>query len=255
MKRHLQSIHPEVKKLDPYLIKMLHELREWQLSMQKKPSFINNTTKRIQLKINNIIPGKVQNLIIKAMQQMTKAVIAGAGFTTRTNNTDYEHFEAIESVIKERIKFYRTYAAAEGAVTGYGGFWLSFADLPLWLSIKMKMLFDIANRYGFDTKDPRERVFILYIFQIAFSSQKHRNKVYNIISDWENQKELLPKDLNKLDWKSYWEEYRDHVDLAKLVQIIPTFGAAVGILVNYRYTNRLGNYAMNAYRLRLVNQM
>ena len=92
---------------------------------------------------------------------------------------------------------------------------------------------------------------ILYIFQITFSSQKHRNEVYPLIANWAIQKENLPDDINEMDWKSYWEEYRDNIDLAKLMQLIPGFGAIVGTMVNYQLTQKLGDYAMNAYRMRL----
>ena len=49
-------------------------------------------------------------------------------------------------------------------------------------------------------------------------------------------------------------EYRDHIDLAKLLQLIPGIGAAVGALVNYKLTNRLGEFAMNAYRMRIFEE-
>jgi hypothetical protein len=81
---------------------------------------------------------------------------------------------------------------------------------------------------------------------LAFSSQKHRNKVYAFIADWENQKELLPDDINQFDWRTFQLEYRDHIDLPKLLQLIP------GIGINHKLTNRLGNTAMNAYRMRIL---
>ena len=59
----------------------------------------------------------------------------------------------------------------EGAGTGAGGILIGLTDLPLLLGIKIKLLYELASIYGFDVKDYRERMYILSIFQLAFSSQ------------------------------------------------------------------------------------
>lgn len=225
------------------------ELHQWQHAMRKKPSFWNRTTKKVQKKINTIIPEKVHRAITKAIKEITRGVLFGSGFTTRKPR-EVHSLEETEAKIKERINFYSSSAAVEGAATGFGGFLLSLADFPLWLSLKMKMLFEIASRYGYDTRDYKERLYILYIFQLTFSSQKHRNMIFENMENWELIKEQLPNDLNTFDWRTFQLEYRDYIDLAKLLQLIPGVGAIAGALVNHRLTNKLGKTAMNAYRMR-----
>ncbi|WP_420577698.1 EcsC family protein [Ekhidna sp.] len=225
------------------------ELHNWQHAMRKKPTFWNRTTKKVQKKVNTIIPEKVHRVITKAIKEMTRAVLFGSRFTTRTRK-DIKSLEETESKIKERINFYSSSAAVEGAATGFGGFLLSLADFPLWLTLKMKMLFEIASRYGYSTKDYKERLYILYIFQLTFSSQQHRNMIFEKMENWELTKEQLPDDLNTFDWRTFQLEYRDYIDLAKLLQLIPGVGAIAGALVNHRLTNKLGKTAMNAYRMR-----
>lgn len=232
-----------------YEYRILRELRKWQKEMQRPPSFINRVTTRAKHRINRIIPEKVHRIITEGIKQMIRVVILGAGLTT-FQKTKQLSIENIEINIQKRIKFYRSAAATEGALTGYGGILLSFADFPLWLSIKMKMLFEIASHYGYDIKDYKERIYILHIFQLTFSSQKHRNMVYKLLANWENQEGLLPDDLNQFNWRTFQLEYRDYIDLAKLLQLIPGFGAFVGAYINYRLTNTLGYNAMNAYRMR-----
>ncbi len=236
---------------DAYKRQVLNELYIWQQKMQRKPSALNAATKKLQTKANRIIPEKAHQAITHAIKQMTRATMTGSGLITPRLILSDAPLEMREAKIRERIKFYCSTAAAEGAATGFGGILWGFADLPLWMSIKMKMLFELAANYGFDTQDYRERIFILYVFQLAFSSQEHRNKVYHIIAEWNDYKHKLPEDINQLDWRAYWEEYRDHLDLAKLLQLIPGIGAGVGAVVNYKLTNRLGTFAMNAYRMRL----
>jgi len=74
------------------------------------------------------------------------------------------------------------------------------------------------------------------------------------MTDWENKKQLLPDDINQFDWRNFQQEYRDYIDLAKMAQLIPLIGAPVGIIVNYRLIKKLGITAMNAYRMRILNQ-
>jgi hypothetical protein len=112
------------------------------------------------------------------------------------------------------------------------------------------MLFDIAGLYGYDVNDYRERLYILYIFQLAFSSQDHRRNTYLQIANWEKHKHELPPDINQFEWRTFQQQYRDYIDLAKLAQLIPGIGAVVGVIVNYRLLKKLGLTAMNAYRIR-----
>lgn len=225
------------------------ELGLWQRRMQKPPSFSNQLAKRLQNRINRAIPEKIHQAITLSIKQMTRAVFFGAGFTTRSPVTP-ESLESAERKVLERIKVYRNTAAAEGALTGAGGILLGLADFPLWLTLKMKMLFEIAALYGYDTSRYQERVYMLHIFELCFSSALHRNKVYAILARWPDHEKKLPPDMNDFDWRSFQQEYRDYIDIAKLLQLIPGIGAAVGAVVNHRLTNRLGNAAMNAYRMR-----
>ena len=237
--------------MDAYIDQILQELDKWQIVMQQPPSLTNRMTKSMQSRINRLIPERVHQAVTEAIKQMTRAVIFGADMTTPLRTHEMT-LEQTENKIRRRIEFYRSTAAIEGAVTGVGGFLWGLADFPLWLSLKMKMLYEISNYYGMDTKDYKERIYILYIFQLTFSSQAHRNEVHRIMQDWEKEKEMLPDDIHQFDWRIFQLEYRDYIDLAKLFQLIPVVGAAVGAYVNHHLTNKLGTNAMNAYRLRYV---
>jgi hypothetical protein len=114
----------------------------------------------------------------------------------------------------------------------------------------MKMLFDIAALYGYDVKDFKERLYILHIFQLTFSSQQYRKTVFAQLENWDQRKADLPNHFRDFDWRNFQQEYRDYIDLAKLLQLIPGIGAAVGAYVNHRLTRRLGINAMQAYRMR-----
>ena len=227
----------------------LAELEVWKSRMQAAPSFSSQLAKRLQNRINRAIPEKIHQAITTAIKQMIRAVLFGAGFTTKPPVRP-ESLESCEVKVLERIRFYRNTAAAEGAITGAGGRLLGLADFPLWLTLKMKMLFEIAALYGFDTSRYQERVFMLHVFELCFSSPVHRRKIFLVLSDWEQHEKQLPSDIHDFDWRNFQQEYRDYIDVAKLLQLIPGIGAAVGAVVNHRLTTKLGKTAMNAYRMR-----
>jgi len=239
--------------MDTYTQQVNKELLAWQKAMQRGISLPAKLSRGLQQKINLVIPEKIHVALTSAVKQTTRAVISGAGFTSPPPLFE-EDLAIRESKVRERINFYKTTAATEGALTGAGGILLGLADFPLFLTIKMKMLFDIAALYGRNVNDYKERLFILHIFFITFSTQDFRNKLYPIIADWEHYSRELPEDIHAFDWRNFQQQYRDYLDLAKLLQLMPIIGAAVGAYVNHRLTDKLGHSAMNAYRLRLMKQ-
>lgn len=230
------------------------ELSRWQKKMQQRPSLMNRLSRQVQTKINSYIPEKVHNAITVTIKQMIRGVLFGAKFTTR-KPVPVVTLRKTEEAVDRLIKNYRHTAAAEGGITGAGGFLMGLADFPLLLGIKLKMLFDIAALYGFDVKDYKERVYLLHVFELAFSSQDHRRNVYLQMNNWEEQKQALPDDIHQFDWRSFQQEYRDYIDLAKMAQLVPGIGAVVGIVANYKLINQLGRTAKNAYRMRLFSSL
>ena len=230
---------------------ILSELSVWQKQMLRKPSLINKLSKKIQVKINSWIPEKVHKAITVTIKQIIRGVLFGAHYTTAKPLTGLS-LEAREAVVQQRIKFYKTTAAVEGGITGAGGILLGFADFPILIGLKLKMLFDICSMYGLNVKDYKERVYILHIFELAFSSHEHRRNVYLKMVDWNQKCKELPEDIHQFEWRNFQQEYRDYMDLAKMAQLIPIIGAPVGFVVNSRLVNKLGKTAMNAYRMRLL---
>jgi hypothetical protein len=239
--------------MNEYREKALLELKMWQKEMEKKPSIVNRLAKGIQNKTNSLIPDKFHEIVTEAIKNMVKAVLFGSEYITGKPLL-IAPLEERENLVKEKIEFYKKAAAVSGASTGAGGLFLGLADFPILISLKMKFLFDTASLYGFNVRDYKERLYILYVFQLAFSSQKRRREVYYQILDWEHYVKNLPEDLNSFDWRVFQQEYRDYIDLAKMLQLVPGIGAFIGAYANYQLMDKLGETAMNAYRLRLFNK-
>ena len=237
--------------MDQYNKYISIELALWERKMLRNPSLLNRLSKSVQTRINNWIPEKVHAAITATLKQMVRAVLFGATHTTAKPLSE-SSMELREAAVLQRIEFYRTTAAVEGGITGAGGILLGLADFPVLIGIKIKLLFDIASMYGFNTEDYKERVYLLHIFELAFSSDVHRKRIYLEMTDWDEKSKELPDDINQFDWRNFQQEYRDYIDLAKMAQMLPIIGAPVGAVVNYRLIKKLGFTAMNAYRMRLL---
>lgn len=235
--------------MELYERKIFIELEQWQKKINRKPSLTNRVTRSVQQRVNRIIPEKAHQAITTAIKQMVRAVLFGAEHTTAVVSADMS-LQKREQTILERIEFYKRTAAAEGGLTGLGGIMLALADFPLLLGLKVKLLFEIAALYGYDINDFKERLYILYIFQLSFSSQHNRREVYKRLENWKEVSSQIPDDIHQFDWRNFQQEYRDYIDLAKMAQLLPVVGAVVGLVVNYRLINQLGETAMNAYRMR-----
>jgi len=239
--------------MDKYQENIRIELEFWKREMMEKPSFLNKMTNNIQKKINSYIPEKVHTAITVTIKKMVQAVLYGSTYTTSMLPALEMSLLHKEALAKQKMDNYCKTGAAEGGITGAGGFLMSMADFPVLIGIKMKMLFEIAALYGFDVKDYRERLYILYIFQLAFSSQHGRTKVFMHMENWDQKLHILPENSENFDWKTFQQEYRDYIDLAKMAQLLPVVGAAVGAVANYQLIKKLGKTAMQAYRMRLID--
>ena len=237
--------------MNQYEKDITQELAHWQRQMLRKPTLFNRISKNIQTRINNWIPEKIHQAITTTLKQMIRAVLFGASFVAAKPPAE-DSLEAREAAVRQRIEFYRKTAAVEGGITGAGGILLGLADFPVLIGIKIKLLFDIASMYGFNIRDYKERIYLLHIFELAFSSDVHRKRVYLEMIGWDEKSRELPDDINQFDWRNFQQEYRDYIDVAKMAQLMPLIGAPVGIVVNSRLIKKLGLTAMNAYRMRLL---
>ena len=237
--------------MNDYEVIVNTELTAWQKKMMRRPGLLNSLSKKVQTKVNSWIPEKVHAAVTATIKQMVRGVLFGAKHTAADvliNAT----LEQREDAVRKKIDTYRKTAAIEGGITGAGGILLGLADFPILIGIKLKLLFDIASLYGFNVYDYKERVYILHIFELAFSSDVHRKNVFLKMVDWETKSRSMPEDINKFEWRNFQQEYRDYIDLAKMAQLIPLIGAPLGVFVNNRLVKKLGLTAMNAYRMRLI---
>ncbi|WP_040204460.1 EcsC family protein [Neobacillus jeddahensis] len=236
--------------MNEYELKVYEEIEEWKRKLTRRSGMVNRISKKAQGKINEWIPEKVHEMLTESIKAMVKTTLFGSQATTNKDQARGLTLAERDELARNKISIYQKTAVVEGAGTGAGGILLGLADFPLLLTIKMKFLFEAASIYGFNTKEYEERLFILHVFQLAFSSDDIRKNTLADIENWESRKQ----EIVEMDWRKFQQEYRDYIDLAKLFQLVPGIGAFVGAYANNNLLKHLGDTAMNAYRLRLLQK-
>lgn len=233
------------------------EIAAWERQFFKPPGWLEKTSKTIGKRINDLIPPKVHNVITATIKSIVRTALFGAEYTPKRSVLQGLSLELADQEAKQLFSLYQKIATAEGAGTGAGGIVLSIVDFPALIAIKMKFLFELAHVYGYDTKQFSERVFILKVFQMAFSGAEQRAKLLHSIKCWDTEKELFFSEAEyskNMDWETFQKEYRDSIDFRKMLQMVPGIGAVAGAWANYTILEELGEAAMNAYRLRRLNE-
>lgn len=229
------------------------EVEAWRARVLKPPGLWDRATRGTQDRINRVIPEKVHAVITSGVEAMTKGILFGSDLIPPRALADGS-LAARELRARERIKAYRTTASVEGGVAGAGGFLLAAADFPALMAIKVRMLGDLVGAYGWGGDTVRERLFLLHIFHLAFASARRRPGALADLERWIAGVDQ-PEVITEYDWRRFQIEYRDHIDLAKLAQLIPVVGAPIGAVVNWRLVDRLGETAMMACRMRWLQEI
>jgi uncharacterized protein (DUF697 family) len=226
------------------------EAQYWKKKLIRRKSIVQRISRNTQSKLNKIIPKKAHEMITESIKQMVELTMTSTKYLPKTSYQSNSTIRAKETLIRQRLLSYKRTAALEGAGTGAGGILLGLADFPLLLGIKMRFLFEVGTIYGFQTREENERLFILHVFQLAFSSEDQKEEIVERIVNWD-----VETSERQINWRNWQQEYRDYIDLVKLFQFVPGIGAAVGAVANYHLLDHLGETAVQCYRLRLFQHL
>lgn len=237
-----------------YEIQTRSRLRRWELKLLTPQGVFARTSKKWQTKVNELLPDKWHETMTAAVKGIVQTALFSLDYIPKTKPLKAESLADHDIRAEEILKLYQRIATVEGAGTGAGGFLLGLADFPILIGIKLKFLFELAHAYGYSTDDYRERVYLLHVFQLAFSSPERRAVVWDKIKRWNEIAEQMPPartpHQGDVDWMQLQQEYRDTIDFRKMLQLVPGIGAVIGAWANYGLLEELGEVGMNCYRYR-----
>lgn len=169
------------------------ELKLWEREVTGNPGRLERMSRSISSQINRRIPQKIHRGITAGIRTMIETIRVGVRFTPKKGLRRGQNLRDMDRLAEERIIKWTQWASAEGAGTGMGGFKLSLVDFPALLSIKLKMLYDLAYIYGFDPNAEDERLFMLYIFQLEYAIERRKRGILETIKTWNDRKHTLPR--------------------------------------------------------------
>ena len=167
--------------------------------------------------------------------------------------------EDIDKVVGFLGAKYKSVAAAEGAATGVAGLPGILVDLPTLVTLNLRAIGEYATYYGFDVTLQQERLFAMHVLGLA-SSPKDAAKQVALAE--------LALIARNVAMKKTWATLEEHAFVqvvqqiaravgirltkAKLAQVVPVVGAAVGSGYNAYYTAGVCNAAYHLYRERFL---
>lgn len=238
--------------------------------LSKKPSFLQTKVEPIINTIQEKIPDKLQATLEGAFFKGFQLVFEkGSMYIEKTYNKDKHKLEhdlnnyAIDKVFHKRYMkrmdkqanlsqgINSAVTVLEGGVLGFLG--IGLPDIPLFIAMVMRTIYEIALSYGYDYENDREKIYILHIICGAMTrgeEQKAFNERINQLGSQSSQQSQIEISLEDCV-RSAARILSDGMLSAKFIQGIPVAGV-VGGVVNYQIIRKIGKYAKIKYKKRYL---
>ncbi len=224
---------------------------------------------KLQETISRYVPDKLENTLNKAFYKAFSIVFEnGTDFIEKTYNKEkYEQdfkvneYSADLRNNKSSLKKFDRVAlgsktinmaisAAEGVGMGILG--LGIPDIPIFISVILKSIYEIALHFGYSYETEKERIFILQIIETALCHEDNLVQGDIEINDWINSDE-------KLSFFTSMDEQMKKTSLVlskellylKFVQGIPVAGV-IGGVSDIVYQKKITDYALLKYKRRFL---
>ena len=156
----------------------------------KEKGFINKHARReenfLEKKVENIVPVGLQDKLDKAFYKAFKLIFdRGTPFIEKTYSKDSKDIDFMINEYKNNTEksrknlqaFSKNAAKTSGlnllaagtAGVGMGIFGVGLPDIPIFLSMQLKTIYEIALSYGYEYDTMSEKLFILEIIRAALS--------------------------------------------------------------------------------------
>lgn len=246
------------------------EIQENKLLNQTENTLTKSTIAPVMNKIQNKIPEKLKTVLNSAFYKGFQLVFEkGSPYIEKTYNKDKletefdinnyaidrklnkKHMMRLDKQSMQSKLVNSSFTVLEGGVLGFLG--IGIPDIPLFLSVIIKTIYEVALSYGFHYDTQEEKVYILLLIRGAIAKPDSRKEC-------DNELEKLGADIDQNivsqvnlndQMKVTAEALSDSLLTAKFVQGIPIVGA-VGGIVNYNILNRISSYARLKYKKRYL---
>ncbi|MCM1257837.1 MAG: EcsC family protein [Roseburia sp.] len=248
--------------------------KEWQKMIKAETAYLNRSLKKEkgswQDKIAKYVPDKFESALKEGFYKAFQVIFEkGTGVIEKTYNREkkeqnykIQEFAAELKNSGKSVKAFRKSAvksravngvisAAEGA--GMGVFGLGLPDIPLFLGLLLKSIYEIALSYGFSYDSEKEQIFILRLIETALLEKEELTEGNLKLNRIIDGKEKLPMD-RESQMRRTANALANEVMYLKFVQGIPIVGILGGIS-DMVYHQKLSEYAELKYKRRFYGKM
>ncbi|MFT8323396.1 MAG: EcsC family protein [Bacillus sp. (in: firmicutes)] len=214
-------------------------------------------------------PAFIQNKIGQLLDEMGNYIQSGGKLLSNISSVKkyYQHLsiESLEEVkgiplvemhkaVKKLTKNRKKLATIQGASTGVGGFLTLGLDIPLLLSMQIKLLQDIAICHGYNPNDKKERIFIVKCLQFVSADIVGKKTILAQLGHYDQNKEQVQREVisEMQGWREVVYAYRDSFGWKKLFQMVPVFGIIFGAFSNRSSIEAIAETAEMFYRKRRI---
>lgn len=249
------------------------EKKEAKLLKEPKDNYIKSKLSPIKEKMENKIPDKLISTIEVAFQKGFKTVFdKGVGIIEKTYNKEEINMEydinayavnkyptkknlkKIDKTASKKTLINKSITALEGG--GLGVLGIGLPDIPLYIAVILKSIYEISLSYGFDYSTQNERAYILTLISSAVAKGEKRQDYFNkldmIANEIDNNKPFN-YDIEEilLDTSSKISAY---MITSKFIQGLPIVGI-VGGVTNFIVLQDITDIAKLKYKKRYLNKL
>lgn len=256
-------IKKEINKLNKKENKIINE---------KRNTIIKNKLNPISEKIEEKIPDKLRSTLESAFYNAFKVVFKGGSkYIEKLYNKekikldhDINNYAFNKRATRKSLKLIdfqgkrsklinSTISTVEGI--GLGVLGIGIPDIPIFISVILKTVYEIALSYGFDYENEEEKIYILNLINVALTSEEEKLYYSEKINEIENKLDLgivLESNLDD-EIKETAKILSNALLIAKFIQGLPIVGV-VGGIVNYQFVSKISKYSSIKYKKRYLKK-
>ena len=246
--------------------------KEWNRMVQAEKEFLLRWSSKNDTKLNQLlakkVPDKLQSTLDTAFAKAFETIFEkGTGIIEKTYKKDeLEHqymVNAYAADLKENKKTLRRFGRQAGSAStknllltsvegiGMGAFGVGLPDIPIFVGVVLKSVYEVAIHYGYRYDTPEEKYFILKIIETSLSHGQDLVKANAGLNGF-IQKPVLPEDYDvAAQIASTSATMSKELLYMKFLQGIPVIGA-VGGAYNTVYLQQILKYAKLKYQRRFL---
>ncbi len=237
---------------------------------QKENTFIKNNIKPTMEKLQDKIPSKFTAMLDKAFYKGFQFVFQKGGVyiekTYNKENLELEHdlnnyaidkysskkhIKKMDKQSNQSMALNQSISLLEGGILGIFG--IGLPDIPIFLSVIIRTIDEIALSYGYQYDTDEEKAYILYVICGAMTKEE-RQKEYDEKIDFlgKNIDSNICEIINLDDVMKETAQILSNTLLtAKLIQGLPIVGV-IGGAINPAIINKVGKYSRLKYKKRYL---